>query len=60
MRIQILFKDTKNLVTTTLKQLVEDCGADYTEFEVLQVLNEMRQRNQIQLIMMNQSRLKAI
>ena len=60
MRIQILFKDTKNLVTTTLKELAADCGHDYTEFEVLQVLKEMRQRNQIQLIMMNQSRLKAI
>jgi len=60
MRMQILFNDTKNLMTTTLKELATDCGPDYTEFEVLQVLNEMRQRNQIQLIMIKQSRLKAI
>jgi hypothetical protein len=50
MRIQILFKDTKNLITTTLKELAADCGTDYSEFEVLQVLNEMRQRNEIEYI----------
>ena len=53
MRMQILFNDTKNLVTTTLRELAHSCGSDYTELEVLQVLKEMRQCNQIQLIMIN-------
>lgn len=50
MRLQILFRDTKNLVTVSLQELAEDCGPDYTEFEVFQVLQEMRQRNEIELI----------
>lgn len=60
MKMQILFNDTKYLITTTLKELAQECGPDYTEIEVFQVLNEMRKSNQIQLIMINQSRLKAI
>lgn len=56
MRIQILFKDTKNLITTTLKELAADCGPGYTEFEVLQVLNEMRQHNKIEFINLNNKR----
>lgn len=59
MRIQILFNDTKKLVTTSLKELTQECGPGYTEFEVFQVLHEMRQRNQIRLILKQQSRLKS-
>ena len=59
MRLQILFRDTKNLVTISLQELAADCGPDYTEFEVLQVLQEMRQRNEIELINRTSNRLKV-
>ncbi|MBP2643413.1 MAG: hypothetical protein H6Q67_1300 [Firmicutes bacterium] len=53
MRIQILFNDTKCLVATTLARLASECGDDYTEFEVLQVLKEMCRDNQIKLMTKN-------
>lgn len=48
--MQLLFKDTKNLVTTSLKEIAVECKSSPTEFEVLRTLKEMEKDNEIAII----------
>ena len=48
--IQILFKDTKNLVTTSFEDIANDCKDNHTELEIMRALKEMERDNEITII----------
>jgi len=48
--IQIFFRDTKKLVTTSFEEIANDCRNKPTELDVMRVLKEMERDNEIMII----------
>lgn len=48
--VRILFKDTKNLVTTSFEEIANDCKNNPTELEIIRALKEMERDNEITII----------
>ena len=49
-RVQILFKDTKNLITTSFEEIANDCKGNHTELEIMRALKEMERDNEITIV----------
>ena len=48
--VQILFKDTKNLITTSFEEIARDCKCNPTELEIMRTLKEMERDDEITII----------
>ena len=48
--IRLLFKDTKNIVTTSIEEIADECESDPSELEIMKALQEMEQDNEIAII----------
>lgn len=48
--IRLLFRDTKNIVTISFKEIADDCKSNPTELEIMRVLKEMERDNEITII----------
>jgi hypothetical protein len=48
--IRLLFKDTKQIVTTSFEEIAQDCRYNPTELEIMRALKEMERENEIVII----------
>jgi hypothetical protein len=48
--IQILFKNSKKIVITSLEEIAQDCKSNPTELEIMRALKEMERDNEIAII----------
>ena len=48
--IRLLFKDTKNIIITSIEEIAHECKNNPSEFEIMRVLEEMEQDNEIAIV----------
>lgn len=53
--VQLLFKDTKKLVTTSFEEIANACRNHPTELEILRALKEMERDNEITIIQLRKN-----
>ncbi|HML90264.1 MAG TPA: hypothetical protein PKA28_17625 [Methylomusa anaerophila] len=48
--IRLLFKDTKNIVTTSVEEIANECKSNPNELEIMRALEEMARDNEITIV----------
>lgn len=48
--MQLLFNDDNSLWTIDINEIARKCGPDYTEFEVLRVIQKMKCEKEIEIV----------
>lgn len=49
--IRLFFKDTKNIVTTSLEEIAIECMGNPTEMGIMRTLKEMEHENEIAVML---------
>ena len=50
MKMQLLFLDNHTVSTIDTKEIIRQCGSDYTEFEILRVIYKMKAEKEIEIL----------
>lgn len=56
MKVQILFKDTQYVVTTSLEEIAKRCRHQPNELEIMRTLKEMERDNELTILQFGKNR----